>query len=38
MKKIKIIALFGEAGSGKDYLFNKVIRWDKEGIIEPIFH
>lgn len=38
MKKIKIIALFGEAGSGKDYLFNKVIHWDKEGIIEPIFH
>lgn len=36
--KIKIVALFGEAGSGKDYLLNKVIHWDEEGVLEPIFH
>jgi guanylate kinase len=38
MNKIKIIALFGEAGSGKDYLYNKVIHWDEEGALEPIFN
>ena len=38
MKKIKIIALFGQAGSGKDYLFNKVIHWDEEGVLPPIFN
>ena len=36
--KIKIIALFGEAGSGKDYLLNKIIHWDGEGVLEPIFN
>lgn len=38
MQKIKIIALFGEAGSGKDYLYNKVIHWDEEGVLEPMFN
>ena len=38
MKKIKIIALFGEAGSGKDYLYNKVIRWDEDGALDTIFN
>ena len=38
MEKIKIIALFGEAGSGKDYLYNKIVHWDEEGVIEPVFN
>lgn len=38
MQKIKIIALFGEAGSGKDYLYNKVVRWDEEGILDTVFN
>lgn len=38
MKKLKIIALFGQAGSGKDYLFNKVIHWDEEGVLPPVFN
>lgn len=38
MKKIKIIALFGQAGSGKDYLFNKVIQYDEDGVLEPMFN
>lgn len=38
MNKIKIIALFGEAGSGKDFLFNKVIHWDEESLSPPIFN
>lgn len=36
--KIKIIALFGEAGSGKDYLYNQVVHWDEEGVLEPMFN
>lgn len=38
MNKIKIIALFGEAGSGKDYLLKRIIHWDEEGLIEPILN
>lgn len=36
--KIKVIALFGEAGSGKDYLLQQVAHWDRDGAIEPIFN
>ena len=37
MNKIKIVALFGEAGSGKDYLYNKIVHWDEESI-QPFFN
>lgn len=36
--KIKIIALFGQAGSGKDYLFNKIVQYDEDGVLEPMFN